>query len=663
MSAENRLIEGPGKDKKKSGCFPIPLCTCLPRALFCVPENVRVIHDWTHLALGIVILHLLTFGIWSIVRFITMKMDCFKKPNVFGIREIIVLTMFCLIGPWCYATVKQFDERVVEKRERLMGQKMLLTQAYHEFISKMNDFLEKSLEYNTSMAETLFQGKYRMFHRWLVHVKAVFPTVFEGNQEEHKILVANFRVLCLRWFAALQECSIDPVNHPWEIPLTVEDMMQFDTIPAIVDYCLSALDKAPKVDVDIQRHRQEGRQMLTENGELQAGTDTFAGPGFDDPGKDLDRDLEKMKRDQDAGMMRTSCCPSWIRFCEASIACCKADEYTSDGWPRECGLICIRVLFSSPDQVTLLFAWFLVMCIGGLNFLAMVFQKKAKEDEDKDDTVLHFVLIMIPTGLFFLCLFWLLVRFEDIDLCEQLDRETKALKGNTERVKEKDEAMRRFWTNVQELNGVWLYRTIPRLDLLETISHKLEDGSPQEIQRLLPLANQKLADLEDVLGNIESWKGSGMAEADKKRFAQNLKFVHQQGDLPKILDALDALNTNNVNALKQLPGYDATNMLKRNNTGIQRALTRNGTDQKSASPNMPPAMSRGASPSPPSSSMKQTTAPPSSSNIEMQQKPAARAGPPKLGPKKTGQQDGGSWGGGGGTSREEDDDGYLPMIV
>lgn len=299
-------------------------------------------------------------------------------------------------------------------------------------------------------------------------------------------------------------------------------------------------------------------------------------------------------------------------------------------------------------MILLTFAFFLACAEGGMHFVVYFWAHDDSPTDGKKGPLAPFIILEAITGLYCLCLFWVLLRYDDIDVCQQLDRETRLLQGNTNEVKKKDEEMRVFWTNIQEYNAVWLYRTIPRLDLLETVSHKLEDSSPQEMMRLLPIANDRLGKLEEVLGPIENWKGDvSVSEEDKKRFANNLRLVYQQHNLTDILDALDALSNNNHSRLKNLPGYDAKGKVG----GFGRSNTRTGGPNTGTSRTV---VSRGAA-----------NAPPGNTNIELARQASqhTHTGRPRTSsqerPVDASPDANLAWMGG----READEDGYMPMIV
>merc|ERR1740121_1303860 len=60
------------------------------------------------------------------------------------------------------------------------------------------------------------------------------------------------------------------------------------------------------------------------------------------------------------------------------------------------------------------------------------------------------------------CLIVMLIRFEQVDVLQQLEREVKTLAKQNEAVEGQSVRMREFWSNCQQLTELWLYRTLPR---------------------------------------------------------------------------------------------------------------------------------------------------------------------------------------------------------
>merc|ERR1712032_1760817 len=115
----------------------------------------------------------------------------------------------------------------------------------------------------------------------------------------------------------------------------------------------------------------------------------------------------------------------------------------------------------------------------------------------------------------------ILLKFEQIDVVQQLEREVREQK---EIVENNRKRMREFWNKAQQLTELWLYRTVPRLDLCKELHSQLEDTqNDKELLTHMMAANKGLTDIEKRLGSLEDWKGdaqNGIKVEDKKAFGK-----------------------------------------------------------------------------------------------------------------------------------------------
>merc|ERR1711972_492356 len=79
-----------------------------------------------------------------------------------------------------------------------------------------------------------------------------------------------------------------------------------------------------------------------------------------------------------------------------------------------------------------------------------------------------------PALLYFMCLILVLMRFEQIDVVQRLEREVIQLQEQSDSIRDRREQMVNFWNNMQQLTDLWVHRTVPRLDLLKEVQQYLE---------------------------------------------------------------------------------------------------------------------------------------------------------------------------------------------
>lgn len=150
-----------------------------------------------------------------------------------------------------------------------------------------------------------------------------------------------------------------------------------------------------------------------------------------------------------------------------------------------------------------------------------------------------------------LCFVLMLCRFEELDIIQQLEREVKELEKQNQQVQEQNNKMKEFWNNAQQLTELWLYRTVPRLDLYKEIHSQLEDSSKDDLLANICQANQHLEDLQLSIGSLDAWRNDGCLNSeDKKKFGKLVTAVYAEADMSDILSKLDDVNKNRMGFLQ-----------------------------------------------------------------------------------------------------------------
>merc|ERR1719160_567196 len=121
-------------------------------------------------------------------------------------------------------------------------------------------------------------------------------------------------------------------------------------------------------------------------------------------------------------------------------------------------------------------------------------------DAHHDDKKEVGVPILVGVVLNQICIVVLLTRFEELDVIQQLEREVAELKKAEQNVQQQREKMHEFWSQAQQLTELWLYRTVPRLDLYKEVHSHLEDAPEKDLNRWMQIANGQLEKVEENLG-------------------------------------------------------------------------------------------------------------------------------------------------------------------
>merc|ERR1719422_149847 len=140
-----------------------------------------------------------------------------------------------------------------------------------------------------------------------------------------------------------------------------------------------------------------------------------------------------------------------------------------------------------------------------------------------------------------------LINFENIDVVQKLEREVKELEEQNQQVGEQREKMKEFWSSAQNLTELWLYRTVPRLDLYKELHSQLEDTDKEDLLTNMAGANGMLEDLEMNLGTLPSWRTDGDLQLEaKKKFGREINQLCQEPEFDQILVKLEEVSKGNV---------------------------------------------------------------------------------------------------------------------
>lgn len=219
----------------------------------------------------------------------------------------------------------------------------------------------------------------------------------------------------------------------------------------------------------------------------------------------------------------------------------------ADGFPATIQCKCAKLVLLSQEH--------LFLFIGGLFAIGVVLLMVF--DSNKDDKISFWILI--PIIVYLQAVVILLIRFEQIDIIQKLEREINRLEQESIQLQQRREQMVQFWTDMQQLTDIWVHRTTPRLDLLKECHSCFEDmKKPGDFVHALAGTNHRLEVLDSKLPELALWRtDGGINEADKKKFAQSIKRIYDEADqdLPKILSGLSQLceREDGIPAIRDVP--------------------------------------------------------------------------------------------------------------
>lgn len=510
-----------------SACFPLKLLACCPspvRAL--VPSTFSVIQDWTHLSLIFGVLASVAIIAETCVHISKLKFD----DAIATAKEFIFIIFVAPVACYFIKVIGQYDGRLRKKQAECKEQKAALTREYNGVLSDMDGMMSKVAESSAHLAERSFESKRRDFQRFLERAKSRYAELADAGKVKADELLVNFKCFVMNWLKVFAECSIDPILAPKSI-LKPEEMDRCLTIEAVCDLVLPRLRCTEVRFITVQKE-QDTQMVKKQRGEyrrLTAHADTHAiqslesgsnyGGGFGRSNRDLIQDLAPTQPGKRL---------SWIKCGNVGCGCDSSEGY--DGYPRSCRCVCLQLVRLSGEHTRLMVGFIAGFLIFGLEFL------HAHIDKD----VSHRLTLLIEVGFVQICIAILLVRFEEIDEVQKLEREIKDLKRAEANVRETQQKMHEFWTNVTQLTELWLYRTVPRLDLYKEVHEVLADAEPKDLNQWMRLANEKLQGLDSKLGELKQWRQEGaLPLEDKKQFGKQINTLCQEQNFSKIADKLD----------------------------------------------------------------------------------------------------------------------------
>jgi hypothetical protein len=327
-----------------------------------------------------------------------------------------------------------------------------------------------------------------------------------------------------------EECSIDPGQNP-KIVVTEEQLMQCSSIAEIADLCLERLRVTEVRFISMQR--EQDQKMISSNktafhritAKIPKGTKKLALMS----GRTVEMAIKK----------RTTV--SWLNCGKGQACTCQCRNNDSeDGFPKTFGCVCVSLTVLSKEHFLLISTFWL----GWITLALEIFEISSSDNMNQGQYLTHSLGVVMAFVTQF-CLIVMLIRFEQVDILQQLEREVKTLAKQNEAFEAQSARMKEFWSNCQQLTELWLYRTVPRLDLYKEIHSQLEDAPAEDLLVNIQGANDQLQTLEKSLGPLEDWRKDGGLKTDsKKEFGRKINQLCQEPDFSTVLNSLEEITAN-----------------------------------------------------------------------------------------------------------------------
>lgn len=525
-----------------SSCFPLRVFKCLPMSVQSfIPGTWKTVQDWTHLVLiaGVVASLLLVTHTFYDMIFAKMGEKC--RSN-FCVKEVLAIVFMLPCTIYFIRIIGQYDDRLQKKQRDAKEQKEQLTKAYHDLLSDMDGLLTKSAESSAGLAERSFESKRRDFQRFLERAKTKYSQMFNGTKAENEELLTNFRKFVMNWLRVFEECSIDPIKCPKRVVME-EELNRCQTIAEVAELTLDRLRVTEVRFISIQRDQdaQMLRKNRTEFRRLTTAPDPRMWPALAHQDSSTSSNRSLTTELAPGAGVKNQRRMSWLSVDRRGFGLSLHSSSAQGGFPKELRLCCWRLVVLSKEHGNLLMGFI----VGWLILLLEIVH-----------TTTFFMGAMIEVVVQQVCLVVLLVRFEEIDVIQQLEREVKELKKAEENVQKQREKMTEFWSNAQQLTELWLHRTVPRLDLYKEVHSLLEDAKKEDVVDWMGTANARLEGIDNKLGALDNWRNNGSLGLDaKKAFGKQINQIlqGQEQEFVGIMNKLENVNKEGLKCLEAPP--------------------------------------------------------------------------------------------------------------
>jgi len=500
-----------------------------------LPGQLQVIQDWTHLSLisgacgaGVLAAEAL-FDIF-------VERTCGCVQHLFCLEEVAAVAVVLPSLLYILKMIGQYDDQVQKRQEIVEKRKEELAKSYNVLILSMDDLLSKAAESSAMLAERSFESKRRDFQRFLERAEQKYKASKAEGQTDNDMLLVQFRRFVRRWLTVFEECSVDPVGCPRRV-VTEDELERCANVGELAVLTAERLKATEVRFVSTQRDKDRTMlQGLRENGvtllkrvrkqakaldNREANDLELSSQSFMHMHEASDPALQKPVAAPNPGCC-TCCGCNWLAYGCFGCGCSRED----DGFPRTMRCICVRLLLLSANHTALFFAFVCGWPIVG-------------QEVFHSDTRIY---VVVSWMLYQIGLAMLLMRFEQIDVIQKLEKEVRALAEESDRIRVRREQMNQFWSSLQELTDLWLHRTVPRLDLMKEVQGHMEDAPGADILPLMAGASSRLEELEGYLGPLELWRTHGKLSGEsKKAFGDRITALCHEETLPQVLHGLQVV--------------------------------------------------------------------------------------------------------------------------
>jgi len=438
-----------------------------------------------------------------------------------------------------------YDDRTQSRLKEVEEKKGELTKAYTDIIATMDGMLGRAADSSAGLAEKNFAAHRRDFIHFLERVHKRYNESFTGCKIDEMKFIEEFRRLLRHWLHAFQEASIDPEGHP----LMIERFPnEFDLYTSLQTLVMEVCDRLKATELKMvsarQGEDQEAINGFKENAAVMDGSSALAIPSNMSSASgqgDLERSLRDLNEMGNAHAERVGC--NWCSCCRRNTPC-GLQRTPGEVFPMKLGCKCFAMEILCREHLYMITGIVFGLALAGSNAIQPMTSKETPTSQA--------VLQAAPLLIYSACLMVLCVNIESICELLRLEREVKHIMQERTKVEQVQGEMRAFWDNVQELTDLWLFRTIPRLDLFKELNHHLQDAEPGAMVFQLKAVNERMNQLETNIGALSEWRllnqqsakaaasqGSGQAQRQIGDGVARVIRSSQTGTMEQLMHNLD----------------------------------------------------------------------------------------------------------------------------
>mmetsp|Transcript_77128 Transcript_77128/g.200601 ORF Transcript_77128/g.200601 Transcript_77128/m.200601 type:complete len:651 (-) Transcript_77128:143-2095(-) len=517
--------------QRSSKIFPleIPCCPCFPK-----------VQGWLHLILITGVLGSLICLLQMIVELGWEGCDhswlCYKQivSGIFVLPSTLYFMKF----------IGNYDEdlEVQEEKQRTLEEE--LRQALNDERAKMERFTAKFAGMSAEFADQGFGAHKKTFMKFLNNV-----TRFTKDLYADSSMLEELRTHIIHWFDVFSGVILSERREEHDLLRDLE--AELNQKSSVEEVCKLAVQRLDSFTITIGMDTEEARLLSQDPGPRVS--DRAPGPPsasfVSNHSVATTVDLESQHSASRRRCGGNCCGLTWLK---GGCTGCKMTRSNSNlnGWPfvLECGLFTITLL--SRPHVNLLLSFF--MDIGLILFEAF------------SDRWPSFVLVILNV----FCVSSLLLYYEQIDKIKRTERRIGVLEGQKNAVEARATKAEREWKEVQQLQGMWLHRSLPSLTILNEFQTYLADldreedlairdgKKPQRAEERLEFirtANARFSILQQKLGDLEEWrKDDGSYSEERKKGIGKLLKGCANKKMQDILEVLPILTSSAVSQLEDV---------------------------------------------------------------------------------------------------------------